>query len=1550
MQDVRIRSINPRCNWALHEVNNHSIQSVKNNEILYSAGNRLCLYDDNLQQTVYLGSGLSVIHSFVVSNDNKYVGVSASLVGNQNKNNVTILVYDLMASNSTFTKSSKITYICEGVEHANRECKATCIAFSHDASLLAFSTNYIEVGVLIYDRVLETKMHQISTDKSLIMELSFHPKDNSRIVTIGTKNHFHFWRCTSKSTFSSTINGIHHNNNQIKGIFTFNCHHWLSENHIVVGSNSGFIALIQGSDLQHKIQYPFGSPDQANKCDVPVCYLSSREDIVVVGSSQNHFALYEVKKVGASGSHGVTAMLVFLVRIKISEINNMLGIQWRLKSNVALFEAYVPCKHSLYLIDFHGNDYRSVMGNETDHKALHNVDSVCEWTILRPIKLIRSFHSGSVNFLSIAQRKSQFASYSNDDKMLHIWDCNRSVSVTSHNFKNERSDLIPTFIDMHPMGNTILIASDENVRECIISENKIDELKVITTKTAFTTANGTPFVNNLPVTLAKYSNGGNLIAIVTGKFAQIYNMVQLDYDVLDSNGTPRRVMVLGDHTSNITDLCFSFDDQVIFTTSNDGYVFSWKLYESARSGEYFVKGIPAQSICISPIQDLKRNVVAYYESVDVNVHRKQQPGKRGRLHSILPGSSQKELTSTSVSSNDPDIASAVARALESQRQLHGNEELKSIDTDQPISNELSVKCKHFLVVWQGNLSSNGKVVCLEAPISSISLGLSESGPDRAEICMIGYTDGRVLISVLPFPLKVIANNIIGTRYDYLNETLCKVLPLHSSNVICTKISPSGAWLVSSSQDGSIYLMSTSTRVKEIGDIAEYNNILDNHYFNMHKEYLVELRHKVDGFDHKLDDVNREHDRTLSKVSKVSSNTINELESKMNREIKKRDEIILRLREDYIKDTKKLRDDIAQQEVKYKREISELEVYYERKLTQESLYVEKMRQAYEEFVLNSKMDFVDFQRKSELKESKMLNEKSEILSDAEKQKGAILQYVEYVNNRHSEILRELETAQVIEREKLKEELDHAASVADSLQRNNREEIAKYSRQIHNLNITIAANENEIMRLKSDLDWANNRIQKLESTVQQVTNDLKLRAEAFDKSEFKIGEQQQYIHELERIRKALTTQLHTLRQELNPKEEKLMQVSEKVHEMDREYENLLHSISQKESKITQQTSHLHLLQKQVRELRHTAARKDGALKRASKLLDEYEFSLQEARFNSYKKTIIIDGEEKELKKKKNELVEIIAKNENMEVSLKRLHDILQPYSKNDGSDYDMEKESADAIIERERHMQLLHKNIDGLKSNLDLTNTVSTMKITNQIHDNTTLLQEVNSMRHEIRTLVMENQRLNAKIRLISIKKKDKNEDIKDNMNNNTKDMNTPISPTTNISTKTINAYIEYVGNNSSHASFSDSRSLYDGDINDDMPSTPLTNYASNAAIEGDIDHLVGAQNVSAEDKISQLFVMNSDIIDQEQKRKQNLSGVNNQPVNSSTSKTSSLKLSQSNETLQFYQQKHKDEISKIITNQSINSDSNSKKSKKILPTKMVKKELAGISFLPSLDFK
>lgn len=66
---------------------------------------------------------------------------------------------------------------------------------------------------------------------------------------------------------------------------------------------------------------------------------------------------------------------------------------------------------------------------------------------------------------------------------------------------------------------------------------------------------------------------------------------------------------------------------------------------------------------------------------------------------------------------------------------------------------------------------------------------------------------------------------------------------------------------------------------------------------------------------------------------------------------------------------------------------------------------------------------------------------------------------------------------------------------------------------------------------------------------------------------------------RLRKALTTQLHTLRQELGPKEESLMRVTEKLQETDREYELSLQAIAEKEKNLGQKSESLNLLQKQV-----------------------------------------------------------------------------------------------------------------------------------------------------------------------------------------------------------------------------------------------------------------------------------------------------------------------------------------------------------------------------------
>lgn len=158
--------------------------------------------------------------------------------------------------------------------------------------------------------------------------------------------------------------------------------------------------------------------------------------------------------------------------------------------------------------------------------------------------------------------------------------------------------------------------------------------------------------------------------------------------------------------------------------------------------------------------------------------------------------------------------------------------------------------------------------------------------------------------------------------------------------------------------------------------------------------------------------------------------------------------------------------------------------------------------------------------------------------------------------------------------------------------------------------------------------------------------------------------------------MISQLHSLREEAGPKEIQIIKMSEKLNELEKQYEKSLKAISDKEQHLQQNSTMVHLLHKQVRELRSSLIQRESSLKRAAKLLDEFKYSLQQARFASRKVTLPHghDGDsaasnddrsfdtsrKREFNSKKHEVVELISSTPVMEESLQRLHDVLNPHS--------------------------------------------------------------------------------------------------------------------------------------------------------------------------------------------------------------------------------------------------------------------------------------------------
>jgi len=94
---------------------------------------------------------------------------------------------------------------------------------------------------------------------------------------------------------------------------------------------------------------------------------------------------------------------------------------------------------------------------------------------------------------------------------------------------------------------------------------------------------------------------------------------------------------------------------------------------------------------------------------------------------------------------------------------------------------------------------------------------------------------------------------------------------------------------------------------------------------------------------------------------------------------------------------------------YQTQLSELEVVYEKKLAHESLYIQNMKQAYDEYVTHVRFDLDGYQKKAALKEERLVHEKEEILEETEKQKKLLLEYTDYIGERHREVLQILTEA-------------------------------------------------------------------------------------------------------------------------------------------------------------------------------------------------------------------------------------------------------------------------------------------------------------------------------------------------------------------------------------------------------------------------------------------------------------------------------------------------------------------------------------------------------------
>ena len=1059
-----------------------------------------------------------------------------------------------------------------------------------------------------------------------------------------------------------------------------------------------------------------------------------------------------------------------------------------------------------------------------------------------------SFHHGAVRQLATSCRNALVVTCSQADSSVRLWDYSRvdSSERLTLSYAQNRTEL-PLAMDIHPSGFFVATGTDDFASEHAVTNNKLEPLRKIPVKMALERSTGEAVHNTAHVSLVRYSNGGHLLAVVTGKLAQIYRLNHLTY-ALEKAGLPDCLMTMTDHHAAITDLAFSSDDSKVFTSSTDGQVFEWTVSRDTlrRDKDFLLKNFSAIRVAVSPSSQY---IMAAFRTVQ---------GQRLLAKQTSTNTVDGDIPSSARTRRESDDAGGMRRSL-LKTMSHGEESSSSGG-------------RAFLVLWKDNITSNdgGEVVMeLETPVTAISFGKLDSR-DSPEVCVLGLCNGTVLISLLPLPLRAFVpspnkslhnlasfsrdqrslrdmrstiakpptlvldggensleddffdlvpieerNGARGeTDIDFLNadgvaspgtikkkisrgesfsgyedrqqqymtidSSQCRVLQLHDGPVLHTCVSATGLWFFTCGQDGSIFMLNSSLRAKETVEVVESQSN-ENSIILTDRVALKNSLNTMEDKDSLIEEMEKDFEKSSTEMTVSMKNERQQLNEVMTREIAKRDDIIMQGRNDLLQLKTKNAENLASVHKNYRDQLAELEVMYERKLAHESLYLQNMKQAYDEFVTHARMDLEENNRQAQLREQSLHQKNEDINAMTEKNKKILLQYCEYVGDRHREVLSSLTEQHDKDKEALNVVLREKQEEVMSVKSDFRHEKVKTKREMQKLGAEMTAKDMEVLNTAQELERAKDRASRLEIALQNAMDDIGRKQDALDRWEFKSGEQQQKLSELERVRKALVSQLHALREEMGPKDMKIIKTVDKLNEVDREYDKSIKAISEKEQKLAQNSNTLNLMSKQVRELRLSVTNKEKALKRASQLLDEFNFSLQQARFLSHKTTVRRTGaggedewaggggddsginHENEMQlvedpgvgkvalprgtKKTGklnfgmggEIVELISSTPAMEMALTRLYDVLHPHKDiEDGGLGDEEK----VINEKDRQITVLRNNITGLKANIKLNESVANLKIHNYLTNNEHLNEEMNSLRKNITKLSLENDALKA----------------------------------------------------------------------------------------------------------------------------------------------------------------------------------------------------------------
>lgn len=506
--------------------------------LVYPSGANCILYNiDQKSQKFISGSDKSEgMTAMAVSPNRRYVAIA------EKGEKATITIYDL---HSLRKRKILTSHEVQSVEYVS-------LAFSPDSKYLVAQGGRPDWTLLYWtwekSKVMASTKTTNPQTNSPIYQVTFNPQDNTQLCVVGN-GIFKLFRYSEGNLKQFAFQKMEPQN--------YLCQAWVSDERVVVGTDTGRLLLFEAGELKSEITItsPKDKQDSLTEAD---SLLRGPSQITSIVSYSKGFAC-------ACGPGTVylfekTDDKEFFKKareIKIPPDQNSSDPS-KAETQTIVSLAVSPSEENLVSSTNINQLYTITLSSADLSKGDQAHFEV----------LSQAFHYNHVTGLDVCIRKPQIATCSLD-RSIRIWNSDTCNLELYKEFAEEAYS-----IALHPSGLYVLVGFSDKLRLMNLLIDDIRTFKEFTIRGCRE---------------CSFSNGGHLFAAVHGNIIQIY-----------STTTFENVLNLKGHNGKVRAVVWSADDAKIVSCGMDGAVYEWETSTGKRVGESVLKSCSYTSVAISP--------------------------------------------------------------------------------------------------------------------------------------------------------------------------------------------------------------------------------------------------------------------------------------------------------------------------------------------------------------------------------------------------------------------------------------------------------------------------------------------------------------------------------------------------------------------------------------------------------------------------------------------------------------------------------------------------------------------------------------------------------------------------------------------------------------------------------------------------------------------------------------------------------------------------------------------------------------------------------------